>query len=84
MTDENFKIDRDVPLPKNNHSLKYDFDQMNVGDSIFVEEGTPAATFSPKATSPRIAQAAAAHARKFGKKFTTRKVEGGYRTWRLK
>ena len=65
-----YKIDKGVPLP--GKCTKYPWEQMGIGDSFFVKNGNQA----------RVG-ASATNAARFGKKFTTRKVDGGVRVWRV-
>ena len=73
-----FKIEKDVPTPtETQRTAKYPFGKMEVGDSIFIssEESPPSGSYSASSyyalRHPEL-------------KFTTRKVEGGYRIWRIK
>lgn len=70
------QIDRGVPLSKARTKKKYPFAQMQVGDSFFFEELTEveSAQASGKGYSKR-------HNPEF--RMTRRKVEGGYRLWRI-
>ena len=72
-----FKIEKNVPLPEREwRASKYGFDKMEVGDSIFIptEQVVPAIHSAPGYYAIRHP----------GTKFTTRRVEGGYRIWRIK
>lgn len=71
------KIEKDVPVPPRSTgpgSNKYPFAEMEVGDSVLFDE--------PRLKSPPYL-AAQYHARKTGKKFVGRVVEGGVRIWRV-
>jgi len=73
-----YEIDKNVPVPDSRtlKSTRYGFDKMEVGDSIFIPSDKPL---------PGIHSAPCYYAiRHPGTKFTTRKVEGGYRIWRIK
>jgi hypothetical protein len=66
-------IDENVPLPP---IKRYRFDRMKVGDSLFFEtlsevESAASAAYSYERTH------------NIGFKVTRRKVEGGYRLWRV-
>lgn len=65
-------IEKGIPLPQKgkNGSMFYG---MEVGDSLFFAEG-----FQPK-----ISAACASYGRAHGQKYTTRKVDGGVRAWRV-
>lgn len=66
-------IEKNVPIPKNmrGSGSRTPFWSMEVGDSIFV------------GLSAAHASALTAPARKAGRKFTVRTVEGGTRIWRI-
>ena len=70
------QIEKDIPAPTE-PALGKDrsvFDQMEIGDSVFVEgEGTNGTTYS----------SARARGRRAGKRFTARTQEGGVRIWRV-
>lgn len=69
------KIEKNVPCPKN--FTKYPFDEMDVGDSFFVEaqgKTINAALISWKRRKKNIGS---------GKKFIRRTVNGGQRVWRI-
>lgn len=70
-------IEKDVPIPpvqKHSGRSKYRFNEMQVGDSIFIKG-------ADLNSSPY--QLARAYGRRFGQKFTGRNVEGGLRIWRI-
>lgn len=74
------QIERDIPIPDgvgSERSGKYHFDEWEVGDSYFCETSAQAdsAQTSAKAWSIRRGNEA---------KFTRRKVDNGYRLWRVK
>ena len=72
-----FKIESGIPIPKGGiggkkGESKYPFKQMQIGDSFFI-------LFKKKTfTSP------CAYARQTGTKFTVRKIDDGFRVWRIK
>ena len=72
-----YEIEKDVPTPTGaQRTAKYPFGKMEVGDSVFVP--------SEKRLSGIHSCATYYGLRHPPKKFTTRKVEGGYRIWRIK
>lgn len=63
-----YEIEKNVPLAM----AKYPFRHMEIGDSFFIENG-----------NGKILRPAASNAGGLlGRKFTVRKVDGGYRVWR--
>ncbi len=70
MTFKTYQIEKGVPAP--DAPLRYPFPEMEVGDSFF----TP----GPRKS---MASAAFAYGAKTGRKFTTQRVDGGYRCWRI-
>ena len=67
------KIDKGVPLPVTyTVNLKYPWLEMEIGDSFFVN-----------ATQSRIGSHAWQMGNRHNRKFTTRKVDGGVRVWRV-
>ncbi len=78
MTEE-FKIERGIPIPLT-LSEKMPLDEMKVGDSFFV------ATPEDKTQSQlrnHVSSTVTPYAKRIGKRFTTRKVDGGVRVWRI-
>lgn len=71
---DTFVIDHNIPLPgpRQSTTLRFPFALLEVGDSFFVPG-------DKNAVSPAAFQ----YAKRHGKKFTVRKVEGGHRVWRL-
>lgn len=71
------EIDKGVPIPKAGNRRRFRFERMAIGDSLFCE------------TLEKM-ESAASSARGYAKrnnpefKLTSRKVEGGYRLWRIK
>ena len=68
-----YKIEKDVQLPNKSAGEKYPLSEMQVGDSFLVGD--------EKANAVRVA----VHHRQRGlnAKFIVRKVDGGYRCWRI-
>lgn len=67
------KIEKGMPIPTSNKST-YPFREMKIGDSFFVS--------SDKENSMRVCAYGFSRGGKI--KFTTRKVDGGTRCWRVK
>jgi hypothetical protein len=69
-------VEKSVPVPVRNNARGasiYPFPTMEIGDSIFIP-----------GESGRLARATAyQYGRRFGKSFTARRVEGGFRIWRV-
>lgn len=70
------KIESGVPLEKSRTSKKYPFAQMAVGDSFFFDE-------LPDVESAQSAGKGYAKRHNPDFRMTRRKVEGGYRLWRI-
>lgn len=69
-------IDSDVPMSRSPVNKKYNFESMRVGDSMFFEQ----------VSEVESAQSASkGYASRHDKNFKTsrRKVQGGYRLWRI-
>ena len=66
-----FKIESDVDMPE--AWSKYPFGGMEVGQSFAIDAGSVVL----------VRNAASAHGRKHGKKFSVRKVDGVGRVWRI-
>jgi hypothetical protein len=62
------KIEKGIPIPT--PRKKYPFFTMKVGESFFSDK-------------PGVANLSSIHSRKGKEKFTCRKVEGGWRVWRV-
>jgi hypothetical protein len=74
-----FKIESGVPLPEPvSGRASYPFGSMNVGDSFFV-----AAAHDDLLARDRLASAASYFGIRNKMKFARRKVDGGFRVWRL-
>ena len=69
-----YKIDKDIPVPAGGN--KYPFAIMEIGDSIFFPAETTKTINGPRAV-------ASMHGKKYGKKFRTLLVDGGFRIWRV-
>jgi len=68
-----FQIEKNVPIPEGHGRgtpLKYPWNKMEIGDSIVV----------PSKTGQ---QSALKYGQRYSLKFRTRKVDGGYRIWRV-
>jgi hypothetical protein len=73
-----FKIEKGLPIPPGKgRGGMYPFDQMEAGDSFFVAD-------DPGIKGTSVSNSAASYERKHNKKFSVRKVEGGWRCWRVK
>ena len=77
-----FKIEKSVPFPRGKATKYHDwpFGQMEISDSFFVPVSGSRAD---RAHAQSGALQAARHERNKGKKFMTRKEEGGFRMWRI-
>lgn len=71
-----FKIEKGVEAPAGTKRRKYPFQDMDIGDSFFIEDASPR-------HNHQIYAAASYAGSRHGKTFTVRTVEGGYRVWRL-
>jgi len=73
------KIEKGIPISpdkRDNKAMKlYPFDEMSVGDSIFINEENGNIKSSRGVASR--------YGKKTGKVFTTRTVDGGLRIWRV-
>ena len=78
------QIEKDIPIPKVGGGVhkehKYPLCEMEVGDSFFVSEGGD----TKKERTMQAAIISMGNRRYPGKKFTSRKVKGGIRFWRIK
>lgn len=72
-----FKIDKDLPIPRRRNGRRYPWREMAVGDSVFIpcENGE-----TPEKTVMRLGNSFV-YARPF--RFTRRREEGGVRVWRI-
>lgn len=71
-------VEKGIPLPGRKHH-KYPFDEMDVGDSFFI----PAKSADDAARAQVSALGAMRARRLLDKDFTTRRVDGGVRVWRI-
>jgi hypothetical protein len=71
-----FKIDKNIPIPKRIYDSEYPYpiDNLNVGDSFFIEERT----------STQVSHIISRGNKMLGKRFTSRTMDGGVRIWRIK
>ena len=69
-----FKIETDVPIVFRTKQYVWPWRDMGVGDSVFIKN---------PGDFLRAQSACHAYGYKMGKKFTTRKVDGGLRVWRI-
>lgn len=71
------QIDKGIPIPKRNagrpRGSKYPYQDMEIGDSIFL----------PVTTSGSASATTNHWKKQSGFTFSQRKVEGGYRAWRV-
>jgi len=74
------KIDKNIPFPNGKSDRKYPLIEMEVGDSFFIpcKEEDEKRIRASIYTSARRNKLTTSHKRKY----TTRKVDGGLRTWR--
>lgn len=73
------KIEKGIPIPKTRgRKNEYPFNEMEVGDSFFIDGD------DKEASRVRVSFCQMKRRNKnFKKKFTVRKVEGGFRCWRF-
>jgi len=76
------KIEKDVKIPVVHSRYKYPWEDMEVGDSVFIEAEDGESLFNLKR---RVGPAALYYGNVTGKKFKTMLVreENGVRTWRV-
>ena len=76
------KIEKNVEIPVVHSKQKYPWDQMEVGDSVFIEAEEGQALFNLKRT---VGPSARYYGDKTGKKFKTLKDDenNGVRVWRV-
>ena len=67
------KIEKNIPIPTFKKTLKYPFEEMQVGDSFFVKD----------VKRNNLSITARKYGSKTGRKFLVREVEGGVRCWRV-
>lgn len=68
------KIEKGIPVPSKKTNTVYPLVDMEVGDSFLVE------TDMPERVRSAIQMFSAIN---IGRKFATRKTDGGYRVWRI-
>jgi len=68
-----FPIESDVPMPEDGRA-SYPFPLMEVGDSFSIAD---------QSAAEKARRAATVHQKRHGGRFSIRKVEGGYRLWRV-
>jgi hypothetical protein len=75
------KIDKGLPIPDRTKETasKYPWRAMEVGDSFLVAQEPGEAIHMARDRANKITQ----YAKRTGRTFCTRKVEGGVRVWRL-
>ena len=77
------KIEENIPLPtkalgpRGSGTSKYQFDQLNVGMSVFIPGNTDSRGFCSN-----VRNAAFAYGKRHSKKFTCSITDGGMRVWR--
>jgi hypothetical protein len=69
----NMKVEKGIPAPLMREVIDYPYENMEVGDSFFVEGGT----------LNRMCYQNRRWGKKLGGRFTVKKVEGGVRVWRV-
>lgn len=67
------KIEKNIPLPNDQRSVKYPFNEMAIGDSFAVKEGD----------LHRVRSASWAAGRRLNIRFSVRAYDGEYRCWRI-
>ena len=79
-----FKIEKEIPIPKNRNPgalEKFPFEKMKVNDSFFV----PVSFINENYKNKSSFQSTVCYSgKRHGRKYTVRKVENGYRVWRIK
>ena len=83
MTGE-FKIEKNIELPKRSSGRpsKYPFSEMKVGDSFFIPVADHIDIWNVAGAVRNAANMARIRDKTIGR-FSTRKVEGGVRVWRI-
>jgi hypothetical protein len=72
--DRMLQIDSTVPMPASQHRVKYPFNDMTVGDSFLIREPSMV---------KNVRSAAWMYSKRHGWRFSCRKVDGGWRVWRV-
>jgi hypothetical protein len=70
---EMFTLERGLDIPERKTGPKYPYDQLELGDSFYLEGGDLS----------KLCNANYREWRRTGKKYTARKVENGVRVWRI-
>ena len=70
---EMFKLERGLDIPDRKTGPKYPYEQLELGDSFYLEGGDLS----------KLCNANYREWRRTGKKYTARKVENGVRVWRI-
>lgn len=71
--EQDIVVEKDVPIPPRSRRTKYPWRSMEIGDSFF-------AKIKDTSAGPLVQQAQ----KSTGFLFTTRRVDGGVRIWRIK
>lgn len=83
-----FKVETGIKIsgviPSGERPRFYPFVDMEVGDSFFIPEGTVSDRGAVIDNTTVISSAAYNYSKFRGIKFSVRKVEGGFRCWRVK
>ena len=79
---ELFDVEAGLPIPgkRAGGPSKYPWLTMNIGDSFFVPYSR---SIPPHVLQARVGSAANSAQRRHGRRFITRRVEGGVRGWRV-
>jgi hypothetical protein len=70
---EMFTLERGLAIPERKTSPKYPYEQLELGDSFYIQDGDLA----------KLCNANYREWRRTGKKYTARKVDKGVRVWRI-
>ena len=71
-----YEIEKGVPLAaKRAYDHKYPFSSMEIGDSFFAP--------CDETARNRITTSVSYASKRYGTKYVTRKVDGGFRVWRI-
>jgi len=74
-----YKVEKDIPVPKGEAYTKYPFDEMSIGDSFFIEEYSREKMQSIGGAISNYKKTKAPK-----KRFKQLKYEGGIRVWRTR
>ena len=79
-----YKIEKNIPIPLTNYKKaigsKYPFLQLKIGDSFFIKCDDN----EKRAKQTTLIALSGRLSKEYKMKFTTRKVDGGVRVWRIK